>query len=91
MYKITQYSLDKAKKLGVSIKPSVFGNYKLDVYMDTEYVTSIGDRRYSDYPTYIATHGKEYADRRRKLYKARHESDRHIPGTRGFFADKILW
>lgn len=28
---------------------------------------------------------------RRKLYKARHEKDRHIVGTAGWFADKILW
>jgi hypothetical protein len=35
--------------------------------------------------------GKEYADKKRKAYKTRHEKDRHKRGSAGFYADKILW
>jgi hypothetical protein len=35
--------------------------------------------------------GKAFADRRRKAYKQRHEKDRHVRGSAGFYADKLLW
>jgi hypothetical protein len=34
---------------------------------------------------------KGTAEKRRKLYKIRHESDRKKIGTNGYYADKILW
>ena len=52
---------------------------------------SIGDDRYKDYPTYLKEKGKQYADVRRNLYKIRHNKDRKITGSAGFYADKILW
>ena len=92
MYKITDYSYNKAKKLNVKIKPSKKSNYKIDV-LDTNnnYITSIGHKKYNDFPTYIKTDGLEYAKERRKLYKKRHDKDRNITGSRGYYADKILW
>jgi hypothetical protein len=44
-----------------------------------------------DYPTYILYCGKEFANERKKLYKIRHKKDRNIKGSRGYYADKILW
>jgi hypothetical protein len=44
-----------------------------------------------DYPTFMQTKGKEFADSRRKAYKSRHAKDRIVRGTAGFYADKILW
>lgn len=90
MYSITQYSKDQAKKLGVSIKPSTRKNKKIDVFKDGEYVVSIGDVRYKDYPTFMKE-DKALADKRRQAYKKRHEKDRHTPNTAGYYADKILW
>jgi hypothetical protein len=46
---------------------------------------------YNDYPTFIRKKGIEYADVRRRLYKMRHEKDRHERGTAGYYADKLLW
>jgi hypothetical protein len=43
------------------------------------------------YPTFMAEEGKEYADRRRKAYKMRHEKDRHVRGSAGYYADQLLW
>jgi hypothetical protein len=44
-----------------------------------------------DYPSYIKANGKEYADERRRLYKIRHDADRKIRGSDGYYADKLLW
>jgi len=91
MYKISPYSQKQAKKLNVLIKSSTVKNKKIDVFKDGKKVVSIGDSRYKDYPTYIKEKGKAFADERRKLYKQRHEADRHKQGTAGFYADRILW
>lgn len=90
MYQIKNYSFNKAKKLGVNIYPSTKGDYKIDVYdKNNDYITSIGNKNYSDYPTYIETHGKKYANERKKLYHLRHEKD--IDYIRGFLSLYILW
>jgi len=91
MYQITDYSFKQASKLGVHIKPSKNKNKKIDVFRDTKKIASIGATGYGDYPTYTKTKGKEYAEERRKLYKIRHEKDRQVKGSAGYFADKILW
>ena len=91
MYDIKKYSYNQAKILNVIIKPSIHKNKKIDVFDKTgNYICSIGDVNYKDYPTYL-TIDKKLADQRRKLYKIRHEKDRHIKNTSGYYADKILW
>jgi hypothetical protein len=45
----------------------------------------------SNFPTYMKTHGKTYAKKRRRLYKMRHEKDRHVKWSRGWLSDKLLW
>jgi hypothetical protein len=91
MYKITNYSKQQAKKLGVQIKPSTLKNKKIDVFKGDQKIASIGALGFGDYPTYIKEFGREYADDRRRLYKLRHEKYRHIKDTPSFYADKILW
>ena len=91
MYEITEYSKLQAKKLGVQIKPSTRKGKKLDVYKDNKKVASIGGAGYKDFPTYTKEKGLQYAKERRKLYKERHEKDRHKKGSAGFYSDKILW
>ena len=89
MYKIKKYSYDQAKKLKVEIRASNFKNKKIDVYKDDIYICSIGDKRYSDYPTYLLIN-KELAEKRRMLYHLRHKKD-NIEGTKGYYALNILW
>lgn len=90
MYKITQYSYDRAKKLGVKIKPSKKGNYKIDVFdINNKYITSIGHNQYLDYPTIIKKNGKEYADYRRELFYKRHKN--YPKYSRGWYSSYILW
>ena len=89
-YKITQYSYDRAKELGVMIKPSKKGNYKIDVYDKSgDYITSIGHKSYLDYPTIIKKNGKEYADYRRELFYKRHKN--YPKYSRGWYSSYILW
>lgn len=91
-YEIKPYSYKQAKKLNVLIRPSIKKKYKIDVFdNEGEYITSIGSKNYSDYPTYTITHGKQYAENRRRLYKIRHNNDILNEGSRGWFASKILW
>jgi len=93
MYKINSYTFRQAKKIHVKVKPSRKGKYKLDVFDEktNKFITSIGANGYSDYPTFIKTKGKKFADERRRLYKIRHEKDRHVKNSRGYYADKLLW
>ena len=69
-YIITQYSYDKAKQLNLIIKQSKNKGKKIDVYtINNEFIHSIGDIRYNDYPSYLSTstYNKQYADERKIL------------------------
>ena len=90
-YKITNYTKEKAKKLGVEVKVSKVKGKKLDVFKDGKKIASVGALGYSDYPTYVKTKGKDYANKRKNLYKIRHKKDKDIKGTKGYYADKLLW
>jgi hypothetical protein len=92
LYEIKPYSYKQAKKLGVKIEPSTNPKKKIDVFdFNKQFILSIGSKNYSDYPTYLAEKGKEYADERRRLYKIRHEKNRHKEGTASYYADQLLW
>jgi hypothetical protein len=91
-YTITAYTKAKAKKYGVVVKPSKNPEKKIDVFdRDGKKLVSIGAAGMNDYPTYIRKKGKKYADERRRLYRIRHESDRHRRGSAGYWASKLLW
>ena len=90
MYKIKTYSYNQAEKLGVEIKPSTNPKKKIDVFKNNEKIASIGAIGYKDYTTYLQE-DKKVAEMKRRNYKARHEKDRHIKNTNGYYADKILW
>ena len=91
MYKILPYSYRQANKLGVKIRPSHNKTKKIDVLKGDKVVASVGANGMNDYPTYMKTRGKTYANKRRKLYKMRHKKDRTKRGTAGYYADQILW
>ena len=92
MYNITDYTKKQAKRLGVQVFPSDNPKHKIEIYdEDGIYITSVGSPSYSDYPSYMKSHGKEYADKRRELYKKRHEKNRHKIGTKSYYADQLLW
>jgi hypothetical protein len=91
MYQIAQYTKQKAKNIGVTVKPSSSKGKKIDVYKNDVKIASVGALGYKDYPTYIKQDGLVYANKRKNLYKQRHEKDRHTKWSRGWLADKLLW
>jgi len=91
MYTITNYTYSQAKKIGVTVKPSTNKTKKIDVYKKDKKIASVGANGMNDFPTYIKKRGMNYAKTRRRLYKMRHERDRHTKWSRGWLADKLLW
>ena len=95
-YNIKPYSKAQAKKLGVEIKPSKTKGKKIDVFKKGKKIASVGAIGYKDYPTYMQLEkqgkvAKGTANKRRKMYKIRHNKDRKVRGSNGYYADKILW
>ena len=90
-YRITNYTRKMANKIGVSIKPSTNPEKKIDVFRKSRKIASVGAAGMNDFPTYIRTRGITYAKTRRRLYKMRHERDRHVKWSNGWLADKLLW
>jgi hypothetical protein len=91
MYNITSYTYQQAKKIGVTVKQSTNKTKKIDVYKKGKKIASVGANGMNDFPTYINKKGMAFAKTRRKLYKQRHERDRHVKWSRGWLADKLLW
>ncbi len=91
MYVITDYTKQRAKKLLVDVKVSTKKNKKIDVYKNGKKIASIGDSRYFDYPTYVISKDKKYADERRRLYRIRHKGENLKIGSPGYYAWFLLW
>jgi len=92
MYKITRFQRYLANRLNVDIKPSTKRCYKIDIFdKEGNYLTSVGDKRYNDWFTFVETVGYDYAERRKELYLKRHKKDIAVVGSRGFFAQQLLW
>jgi hypothetical protein len=89
MYRIKQYTYDKAKAMGLKVYPSKKKHKKIDVYKDNEYLGSIGDNRYKDYPTYLEEDGEIKANQKRSLYHKRHKKDLNY--LIGSLAYNLLW
>lgn len=96
MYKISRYSLIKARTLGVQIKPSTNPNKKIDVFKNGIKVASIGDPDYLDFPNYLKLEKAGifppgYAEERKRLYHRRHKSTSRRKFSPSYYAKKILW
>jgi hypothetical protein len=96
-YRILPYTKKRARELGVTVKPSKKPKvFKIDVIQKNGSIVRCGSPEYADYPTYLNLEKKGfvprgYASTRRRLYKNRHQNDRHLRGSRGWYADKLLW
>ena len=90
-YKVTKYSHDKAKKLNLIIKVSNNPLKKIDVYTsDDKFIASIGDSSYMDYPNYCIAYSKEYADKRKILYRNRHKLNSDVKYSRQWLSLNLL-
>jgi hypothetical protein len=96
-YVITPAVRAAARRCGVIVRPSTVHGKKLDVYVDGVRIRSIGDASMPDFHTYLRTHGRAVAERRRDSYWARHQRDAHrrlAPDghlSAGWLAARILW
>lgn len=90
-YTITKYTYDRAKKLGLTVRPSTNKTKKIDIFKKDKKIASVGAAGMNDYPTYMKLKGNTFAKTRRRLYRMRHEKDRHQKWSRGWLADKLLW
>ena len=92
MYKILPYTYDKAKQLKLQVYPSDSPIHKIKIYdQKGNFLYYGGDPNYSDYPNYIKSHGKVYADARRLLYHERHKKEIKKVGSRGWVIAQLLW
>lgn len=101
MYNITEHTKkrlqDLNKKLDtnkIKIKLSTNKNKKLDVFIDNVKISSIGSIGYSDFGSYISSHGKDYAETRKRLFNQRHKNEDDIKDgkiTNSWFAKYFLW
>ena len=67
---------------------------KYDAIMPNGSIVSFGDKRYSQYHDNALGLYKNLDNNdkeRRRLYKLRHEKDRHIKYSPGWFSDQYLW
>ena len=90
-YNITNYTKRQAKRLGVVVKPSTRKGKKIDVFKDGKKVASIGALGMGDFPTFKKEKGIEFAKKRQKAYKSRHQKTRTKVGTPSYYADQLLW
>tara|TARA_R100000654_G_scaffold73126_1_gene105594 strand:- start:51 stop:329 length:279 start_codon:yes stop_codon:yes gene_type:complete len=90
-YQIKPAQRRRASAIGVTIKPSKVKGKKLDVFKGDKKVASIGALGMGDFETFKKTKGLEFANKRRKAYKSRHQKTRVKVGTPSYYADKILW
>lgn len=87
----------KAEKIGVEIKaPSRDKNAKFDAFKDGVFQNSFGGKGYKDFESYKKEDGIAVANKRRSLYKKRHDDTRKIKFrdgklTASYLSDKILW
>lgn len=89
-YKIKTEQITAATKLGVKIKPSTRKGKKIDVFIGTQKVASIGALGYGDYWTYFAN-DPQLATKKRKAYQARHQGEQLKKDSPGYYAWFILW
>ena len=90
-YRIKPAQRRRASAIGVSIKPSKVKGKKIDVFKGDKKVASVGALGMGDFETFKKERGIEFANKRRKAYKIRHQKDRTIKGSRGYYADQLLW
>lgn len=91
IYVITPHTRQRAKALGVSVKPSTKPDKKIDVIRNGDVIASVGGKGYKDYGIYLATEGKKVADMKRASYKSRHAKDMRVKDSPGYWANALLW
>lgn len=94
VYTITKDILNRAAKLGVSVKPSINRDKKIDVYYNNKLIAQVGQANAMDYHLWKKEKGVQYANERRDLYYKRHPYSvvkKDGVYTPDYLAKKLLW
>lgn len=80
----------------IGFEKSLNPKKKYDAYIQDDDIIkkiSFGDSRYEQFHDKIGkwSHLDHNNENRRRLYKLRHEKDRHIKFTPGWLSDTFLW
>jgi hypothetical protein len=89
-YRISSYTRNKARQMGVEVKPSTRKGKKIDVFKGGKKIASIGALGYNDFTTFSRQSASK-ANARRKAYHSRHRKDEKKRGSPGYYAAKLLW
>ena len=90
MYDISDRTFEIAKKLNLTIKPSLKVGKKIDVFEKNKFIKSIGSINYNDYHIYLKT-DKDLAEKHRKSYISRHKKGIERGDVGEILALKLLW
>ena len=90
-YTITDYTLQRAKQMKVTVRLSQKKNKKIDVFKKGVKIATVGDSRYKDFPTYVIENGIEFANNRKMAYYMRNKKNIEKINSNGFYAAKLLW
>lgn len=90
-YNISLHTKKQAKKIGVTVKESKVKGKKIDVFKRGKKIASVGAIGYDDYGSLIDKNKRELADKKRKLYKARHQKTRTKKNSNSYYSDQLLW
>lgn len=100
-YKITEYTYNRAKMLGVEVKTSKDPKKKIDIFKDGELIARVGGMRpngeaYGDYPTYLLRErkgeiAKNSARIRQILFLKRFAKAIEVKGSDAWWSSKLLW
>ena len=90
MYNISDRSFEIAKKLNLTIKPSLKVGKKIDVFENNKFIKSIGSINYKDYHIYLKIDA-DLAEKHRKSYIARHKKGILNQDLGEILALKLLW
>ena len=75
-YEINERSHERAKEMGLQLKPSTQKLKKVDVFKNEEYLFSIGDMRQKDYYEVLKEEGAVKAGELRTKYRKLHKYDK---------------
>ena len=81
-----------AKELGLTVELSSNPRYKIEIYDNQGIFMYYGGAAgFGDFATYLYERDKEFAEKRKKAYEARHKKEIQKTGSRGWVIYKLLW
>ena len=96
MYRITERTRQKARELGLEVKPSRKKGFKMDVFRNGFLISTVGKVDELDYATALEMEAegklrKGTADRWREIYTLKNMCQELLFGTILYYEYNLLW